>query len=55
MARQSDDLDAIGRRVYGEPAPATTTTTDNHGGLFPRDDDDMSRARFDAIAERMYR
>lgn len=50
------DLDAVGARIYGDnPTPASRTTTEADGGLWPREDDDLSAARLDAIAERLYR
>lgn len=46
------ELDRLGARIYGA-APASSTSTTPDGGLFPRDDDDMSAEALDARAAAM--
>lgn len=61
MTRQTDHpsastLDRLGSRMFGGAVrQARLESTEAHGGLFPRDDEDMSSARLESIAERMYR
>ena len=48
--------DARGARVMGHHNHAVEVeSTDRLGRLWPREDEDTSAARLDAVAERMYR